>query len=143
MPHRLRLSAARLPRLLLPVDGGLKSRVLPLGGNQAPPGGEPDRRLLDLGVDPSRLRHDRGPGHARAREGLPALSAAIAAYDCPDDGTVRPMAELRTEVGMAERWRLSSQYTHIARDLPGLLTELTRAFEGAAGAERIEWPVSW
>ncbi|MGW2492350.1 helix-turn-helix domain-containing protein [Streptomyces sp. NPDC001606] len=89
-----------------------------------------------LGVDPSRLRHDRGPAHSQAREGLPALSAAIAAYDCPEDGPVRPMADLRSAVDMAERWRLGAQYTRIVRDLPGLLAELARAYQGANGADR-------
>ncbi|MFD8391109.1 helix-turn-helix domain-containing protein [Streptomyces sp. NPDC059680] len=91
-----------------------------------------------LGVDPSRLRHDRGPAHSQAREGLPALSAAIAAYDCPEDGPVRPVAELRSAVDTAERWRFAAQYTRIVRDLPSLLTELARAFQGAAGAERMD-----
>ncbi|MEU7305359.1 helix-turn-helix transcriptional regulator [Streptomyces sp. NPDC007206] len=91
-----------------------------------------------LGVDPSRLRHDRGPAHSQAREGLPALSAAIAAYDCPEDGPARPVAELRSAVDTAERWRFAAQYTRIVRDLPSLLTELARAFQGAAGAERME-----
>lgn len=91
-----------------------------------------------LGVDPSRLRHDRGPAHSQAREGLPALSAAIAAYDCPEDGPVRPVTDLRSAVDTAERWRLSAQYTRIVRDLPDLLAELARAHEGARGADRAE-----
>ncbi|MEU2930577.1 helix-turn-helix transcriptional regulator [Streptomyces sp. NPDC007251] len=91
-----------------------------------------------LGVDPSCLRHDRGPAHSQAREGLPVLSAAIAAYDCPEDGPVRPVAELRSAVDTAERWRFAAQYTRIARDLPSLLTELARALQGAAGAERMD-----
>ncbi|WP_181140800.1 helix-turn-helix transcriptional regulator [Streptomyces sp. Ru62] len=91
-----------------------------------------------LGVDPSHLRADRGPALSQAREGLPALSAAIAAYDCPEDGPVRPVADLRSAVDAAERWRLSAQYTRIVRDLPDLLAELARAHEGARGADRAE-----
>nr|WP_275548986.1 helix-turn-helix transcriptional regulator [Streptomyces lavendulae] len=91
-----------------------------------------------LGVDPVRLRHDRGAAHTQARDGLPALSAAIAAYDCPDDGPVRSVSELRDVVDAAVKWRLGAQYTRIVRDLPDLLTELTRAYHTAAGGERAE-----
>ncbi|MGW7529673.1 hypothetical protein [Streptomyces sp. NPDC054783] len=48
------------------------------------------------------------------------------------------MAELRSAVDTAERWRFGAQYTRIVRDLPSLLTELARAFHGAAGAERMD-----
>ncbi|MFF8725999.1 helix-turn-helix domain-containing protein [Streptomyces sp. NPDC015171] len=91
-----------------------------------------------LGVDPARLRHDRGPAHSQARDALPALSAAIAAYDCPDDGPVRPLAALRTAVSTAAQWRLGAQYTRIVRDLPDLLTELTRALHTAPADGRAE-----
>ncbi|MFJ8034655.1 helix-turn-helix domain-containing protein [Streptomyces sp. NPDC096032] len=91
-----------------------------------------------LGVDPARLRHDRGPAHTQAREALPALSAAIAAYDCPEDGPVRSLADLRRAVAAAAQWRLGSQYTCIVRDLPDLLAELTRALHTAPAIERAE-----
>ncbi|MEU1409818.1 helix-turn-helix transcriptional regulator [Streptomyces sp. NPDC005728] len=91
-----------------------------------------------LGVDPARLRHDRGPAHSQARDALPALSAAIAAYDCPEEGSVRPITDLRSAVDTAVHWRLGAQYTRIVRDLPHLLAELTRAFHTATGAERAE-----
>ncbi|AYN43433.1 XRE family transcriptional regulator [Streptomyces dangxiongensis] len=91
-----------------------------------------------LGVDPARLRHDRGPAHSQARDALPALSAAIAAYDCPEDGPVRPIVDLRSAVDTAVQWRLGSQYTRIVRDLPNMLAELTRAFHTAPEAERAE-----
>ncbi|MFI0812000.1 helix-turn-helix domain-containing protein [Streptomyces echinatus] len=91
-----------------------------------------------LGVDPGRLRHDRGPAHTQARDALPALSASIAAYDCPDDGPVRPIADLRSAVDTAVRWRLGTQYTRIVRDLPDLLAELTRALHTAPAAEHAE-----
>ncbi|MGM9442035.1 helix-turn-helix domain-containing protein [Streptomyces murinus] len=91
-----------------------------------------------LGVDLVRLRHDRGTAHSQARAGLPALSAAIAAYDCPDDGPVRSVSELRDAVDTAVKWRLGAQYTRIVRDLPDLLTELTRAYHMAADGGRTE-----
>ncbi|MGW7209542.1 helix-turn-helix domain-containing protein [Streptomyces sp. NPDC054837] len=91
-----------------------------------------------LGVDPSRLRVDRGPVHTRVREALPALSAAIAAYDVPDDGPARPLGELRAAVAEASRWRLAAQYTRIVRELPDLLAELARTYHGSAAHERRE-----
>ncbi|MGW8743974.1 helix-turn-helix domain-containing protein [Streptomyces sp. NPDC055794] len=92
-----------------------------------------------LAVDPGRLRADRGRAQSAVQAGLPALSAAIAAYDVPDEGPVRPLAELRTAVSGAERWRLAAQYTRIVRDVPGLLAELARAYHRAKEDERRRW----
>ncbi|MBX9393057.1 helix-turn-helix transcriptional regulator [Streptomyces sp. TRM72054] len=91
-----------------------------------------------LGVDPARLLADRGAAHTRVHEALPALSAALATYDLPDDGPVGPIHELRAAVTEAARWRLAAQYTRIARKLPDLLTELARAYHAAPGPERPE-----
>ncbi|WP_432033512.1 helix-turn-helix domain-containing protein [Streptomyces antibioticus] len=91
-----------------------------------------------LGVDPARLRTDRGSAHTRVHDALPALSDAIAAYDGPDDGPVRPLHDLRTAVVEAARWRLAAQYTRIARQLPDLLMELARAYQTAPAVERAE-----
>ena len=90
-----------------------------------------------LGIDPSRLRTDRGTAQTRVHEALPALSAAIATYDLPEEGPVRPVQELRTAVAEATRWRLAAQYTRIACELPDLLAELARAYH-AAVADRAE-----
>ncbi|MFE6283652.1 helix-turn-helix domain-containing protein [Streptomyces sp. NPDC057877] len=91
-----------------------------------------------LGVDPACLVADRGSAHTRVREALPALSAALATYDVPVDGPVRPLHVLRHAVAEAIRWRLAAQYTRIARNLPDLLTELSRAYHTTTGAERSE-----
>lgn len=91
-----------------------------------------------LGVDPARLRTDRGPAHTRVHDALPALSAAIAAYDLPEDGPIRTWHELREDVRAATQRRLAAQYTQIARELPDLLTELLRAHHTAAPDERAE-----
>jgi hypothetical protein len=53
-----------------------------------------------LGVDPSRLRTDRGSLRTRVHEALLAPSSAIATYDVPHDGPVRPMPAL----GAVTRW---------------------------------------
>ncbi|MDX3324722.1 helix-turn-helix transcriptional regulator [Streptomyces sp. ME02-6979-3A] len=84
-----------------------------------------------LGVDPSRLVADREPVSSRVRDQLPALSAAIAAYDVPEDGPVRALPDLRSAVAQTTAWRLSAQYLQIARAVPDLLTELARAAAGS------------
>ncbi|MEU6106141.1 helix-turn-helix domain-containing protein [Streptomyces flaveolus] len=91
-----------------------------------------------LGVDPARLRSDRGPAQTRVHAALPALSAAIATYDLPDDGPVRPLRELRLAVAEAARWRVTAQYTRIVRALPDLLVELARALHEALAEDRAE-----
>ncbi len=91
-----------------------------------------------LGIDPSRLRTDRGAASTRVHDALPALSAAIATYDVPEDGPVRPLHNLRTAVADAARWRVAAQYTRIVRALPDLLTELARAYHGAPDEDRAE-----
>ncbi|MER5788002.1 helix-turn-helix transcriptional regulator [Streptomyces sp. NPDC001980] len=91
-----------------------------------------------LGVDPSRLRSDRGPAHTAVHDALPALSAVIAAYDVPDDRPIRPLHELHAAVAEAVRWRLAAQYTRIVRKVPKLLGELARAYHQAAPHEQRE-----
>lgn len=91
-----------------------------------------------LGVDPSRLVADREHASTRVREALPGLSAAIAAYDVPEDGPVRPLSELRSAVAGATAWRLSSQYLQIARTMPDLLAELARAAQMPRSADSAE-----
>ncbi|MEU4578907.1 helix-turn-helix transcriptional regulator [Nonomuraea sp. NPDC023979] len=80
-----------------------------------------------IGIDPSLLLADRAQASSRIVAALPTLSAAIAAYDLPDDGPVRPLSELSAAVADTVTWRLASQYVQITRRLPDLLTELFRA----------------
>lgn len=91
-----------------------------------------------MGVDAAVLRYDAEPTRTSVHAALPARSAAIATYDLPEDGPVRPLSALRTAVGEAARWRLAAQYTRIARRLPDLLTELARTYRAASGADRTE-----
>ncbi|WP_331763515.1 helix-turn-helix transcriptional regulator [Streptomyces anthocyanicus] len=91
-----------------------------------------------LGVDPARLRTDRTAAHTRVHDALPALSAAIATYDLPDDGPARPLCDLRAAVAEAARWRVAAQYTRIVRALPELLKELARAYQAAPAEDRAE-----
>lgn len=91
-----------------------------------------------LGVDPSRLVADRERVSTRVLDALPELSAAIATYDIPDGGPVRPLPQLRAAVDQATAWRLSAQYLQIARAAPALLAELARAARTATGPDSPE-----
>ncbi|WP_245966572.1 transcriptional regulator [Sphaerisporangium album] len=89
-------------------------------------------------IDPSVLLEDRERARSQLQQAIPALSAAIATYDIPDDGPVRPMQELRAMVDDAVGWRLAAQYVQIIRHLPDLLAELFRAFHSAPPGNRQE-----
>ncbi|RZU37758.1 helix-turn-helix protein [Streptomyces sp. BK022] len=91
-----------------------------------------------MGVDVAVLRFDPKPTRTSVRAALPALSAAIATYDLPEDGPARPLSALRVAVSEAARWRVAAQYTRIARCLPDLLAELARAYHRASGADRTD-----
>lgn len=69
---------------------------------------------------------------------MPALSAAIASYEMPDDGPVRSITELRAAVAAAEGWRLAAQYVRLAEVAPALLGELARALHQAPAGDRPE-----
>lgn len=89
-----------------------------------------------LGVDSMLLLTDRRPAHTRVRDALPKLSAAIAAYDLPGEGPIRPLPVLRMAVDEAAEWRLAAQYTRIIRSVPDLLAELARAYHQSPAHER-------
>lgn len=89
-----------------------------------------------LGVDPSRLLQQRDRADDRVHQVMPDLSAVLAAYDIPEDGPVRPLTELATAVDEAVNWRLAAQYVRIARHIPDLIAELTRALHTASGRDR-------
>ncbi|MGV9455000.1 helix-turn-helix domain-containing protein [Streptomyces sp. NPDC003635] len=91
-----------------------------------------------MGIDASRLRAGPEPARTPVHDALPLLSAAIAAYDVPEDGPVLPLHELRTAVDEAARWRLAAQYTRLAGTLPELLAHLARAYYCAGNGERAE-----
>lgn len=82
--------------------------------------------LIGLLPSPGVGRGDAAPdgdvlGH------LPALRQALDTHDLPDDGPVRPLPELRREVGQVVQQRLDSRYVDLAACLPVLLPELHRA----------------
>lgn len=89
-----------------------------------------------LAADPTRLvsRHHRAEG--RVHDAIPALSAAIAAYDIPGDPPARSLAELRAAVDEAVAWRLGAQYVRIAKDVPVLLDDALRTLHTVGGSDR-------
>ncbi|MBA2948023.1 helix-turn-helix domain-containing protein, partial [Streptomyces himalayensis] len=107
-------------------------------GSRLPSDDTLDAIAAALGTDPSRLLTGHTRVDHRVRDALPSISAAVAAYDIPDDGPTRPLAELRSDVAAATSWRLAAQYVQITRQLPALLGELARAFHASRGAERAE-----
>ncbi|SEF49641.1 Helix-turn-helix [Actinacidiphila yanglinensis] len=84
-----------------------------------------------LAIDPSRLLASGARVTGRVHAAVPA----IAAYDVPDDGPVRPLDQLRAAVAEAEGWRLAAQYVRIAETMPPLLEELARAHTAADGQD--------
>ncbi|WP_415950625.1 helix-turn-helix domain-containing protein [Streptomyces sp. KLOTTS4A1] len=98
-------------------------------GSRMPGDDTLDSLAAALDVDPTRLLTGSARLDTRVRDALPALSAAITAYDIPDDGPVRPLTELHAAVAEATSWRLAAHYVQIASHLPSLLTELSRAVQ--------------
>lgn len=90
-----------------------------------------------LGRDPSDLAAGGARAIGRITAAMPALSAAIAAYDLPEDGPVRSLRQLTSSVDEAVSWRLGAQYVRLSQTMPALLQELARALQRSRGAERV------
>ncbi|MEU2515202.1 helix-turn-helix domain-containing protein [Streptomyces syringium] len=91
-----------------------------------------------LRIDPAKLLSPGEYSDDRVHRAMPRLSAVLATYDMPDDGPARPLSELRAAVEEAVGWRLRAQYVRIARQIPGLLAELSRALLMESGGGRRE-----
>lgn len=89
-----------------------------------------------LDVDPEQLLGAASLTSSRVHASIPALRAAIDAYDLPDDGPIRPLHELSNATAFLEQKRLDSQYAQLTRTLPDLLAELSRAVHTHQGTER-------
>ncbi|RAG80975.1 transcriptional regulator [Streptacidiphilus pinicola] len=85
-----------------------------------------------LDVDPEQLLGNGSLTSSRVHATIPALRAAIDAYDLPDDGPVRSLRELRDAAAGLEQQRLDSQYAQLTRTL----AELSRAVHTLQGLER-------
>lgn len=107
-------------------------------GSSVPSDDTLDAVAAALDVDPSRLLNDSRRTDSRVHAVIPALSAAIAAYDVPDDGPPKPLLDLHTVVAQAVNWRLTSQYTRLSRVIPSLLCDLARALHSTTGGARCE-----
>lgn len=89
-----------------------------------------------LGVGPSRLTTGHSRSDSRVHHAMPAISAAIAAYDLPADPPARTLPELADDVTALVTWRLGAQYTRIAARAPRLLEETLAALHHASGRDR-------
>ncbi|MFI5880783.1 helix-turn-helix domain-containing protein [Streptomyces sp. NPDC051554] len=89
-----------------------------------------------LVVDPSRLLMDSARHDSRVHAAIPAISAAIAAYDIRMDPPQQNLQELQTAVDEAVGWRLAAQYALIARQIPSLIDEALRTLHHTDGAQR-------
>jgi transcriptional regulator with XRE-family HTH domain len=89
-----------------------------------------------LGRTPDELLDGPGRTDSRVHQAIPALQAAVAAYDLPEDGPVRSLHELAAAVDQATSDRVNSRYGRLAEAIPGLLEELFRAVDQATGEDR-------
>jgi transcriptional regulator with XRE-family HTH domain len=77
-----------------------------------------------------------GSGEVTHLPELTELRRALDAYDLPDDGPVRPIAELQNVLADVVRMRLESRYRQLVAILPVLLPELNRAMDRHVGQRR-------
>ncbi|MEU0740210.1 helix-turn-helix transcriptional regulator [Streptomyces sp. NPDC006134] len=91
-----------------------------------------------LNVDPSRLATGTTHTETRVHAALPAISAAIAAYDLPTDPPQQSLDELAQAVGSLVDWRLGAQYARIAKHAPTLLTSTLAALHHTTGRDRLQ-----
>ncbi|MFD5747659.1 helix-turn-helix domain-containing protein [Streptomyces sp. NPDC127033] len=105
-------------------------------GARSPSDDTLDSIAAALGTDPSRLITDTTRTSDRIRAALPAVSAAIAAYDVPDGLPTRPLPQLAAAIADAEAWRLGAQYSRLAQHAPALLQDALRTVHTAKGPDR-------
>lgn len=139
-----RIAAARRMRRMTQDDLARSALVsLPMiraieRGARLPSEATLDAIAAALALDPSRLLHGRGLSDSRVHDAMPALSAAIAVVDVPDDGPTPPLEQLRTAVAEAANWRLGAQYVRLAGRMPALLGNLIRALHTVPAEHRAE-----
>lgn len=137
-----RIGAARTARRLTQAElAGLANislstlRKIEQGGR-----GVTDRVLFAisdvLGIEPERLTGARTAANSRVHGAIPAIRHAVDAYDLPEDGPVRSLADLQAAVAQTTRQRLASQYSRLGESIPPLLGELARLMQSARPDER-------
>lgn len=106
------------------------------GGTRAPSDAVLDVLARALHTTPEDLAGGPGRTDSRVHQAIPALQAAIATYDLPEDGPIRPLRELAAAVEGMTQSRVNSQYSLLAENIPLLLEELFRAVDQADGHDQ-------
>lgn len=106
------------------------------GGERAPGDGVLEALARAVGTTPEDLLGGPGRTDSRVHQAIPALQRAIAAYDLPEEGPVRPLHELAAAVQASVDDRVNSRYARLAEQIPGLLEELFRAVDQAGPGDR-------
>ncbi|MGF1425100.1 helix-turn-helix domain-containing protein [Kitasatospora sp. LaBMicrA B282] len=106
------------------------------GGERSPSDAVLDALAEALGTTAGELLGGPGRTDSRVHRMIPAIQSAIAVYDLPGDGPVRTAAALEAAVDELTQHRVQSRYGRLAEQAPGLLEELCRALDSAAGRQR-------
>ena len=99
------------------VDGRVEARSI---SNRSDPLGHDPRRAVQTGL-----------GLDRVHSVIPLVRRALDAFDLPDDGPTRPLAEISADVARVNEHRLEARYVALADALPDLLAELARVAQFA------------
>ncbi|MGW0864473.1 helix-turn-helix domain-containing protein [Streptomyces sp. NPDC002611] len=106
-------------------------------GARSPSDDTLDSIAAALSVDPSHIVTGSTRTDSRVHAAIPAVSAAIAAYDIPADAAPRPLHELSEAIDALVQWRLDAQYARIAEQAPQLLASTLTALHHSRGANRL------
>ncbi|MER7900390.1 helix-turn-helix transcriptional regulator [Streptomyces sp. NPDC096046] len=106
-------------------------------GARSPSDDTLDSIAAALSVDPSRIITGSTRTDGRVHAAIPAISAAISAYDIPTGTAPRPLPELGAAVGQLVQWRLGARYAQIADQAPHLLGDALAVLHQTTGADRI------
>ncbi|MFF7994774.1 helix-turn-helix domain-containing protein [Kitasatospora xanthocidica] len=133
-------AAARLSRRQLhELSGVSPSMIQKIGNGERRPSDQVLAALAGvLGTTSEELLGGPGRTDSRVHQAIPDLQQAIASYDLPEDGPVRPLSQIAVEVAAAVEDRVQSQYVRLSEQMPALLAELFRAVDRSCGREREE-----
>ncbi|MFE6868285.1 helix-turn-helix domain-containing protein [Kitasatospora sp. NPDC057692] len=140
----LRLETARAVahlsrRQLAEASGVSESMIQKVGDGRRIPSDQVLEALATaLGTTPEELMDGPARTDSRVHQTIPELQRTIAVYDLPEDGPVRPLAQIAADVDAAVEDRVQSQYVRLGERAPALLGELFRAVDQARGREREE-----
>ncbi|MER5355704.1 helix-turn-helix transcriptional regulator [Kitasatospora sp. NPDC002551] len=133
-------AAARLSRRELAERSGVSPSMLQkIGDGRRTPSDQALGAIATaLGTTPEELLSGPARTDSRVHQTIPELRRAIAVYDLPEDGPVRPLAQIAADVATAVDDRVQSQYVRLGDQMPSLLDELFRAVDQARGRQREE-----